>query len=146
MLPTKETVKRALEETEKSWDFYWKMVDKNDGKDVIVDYNMDYEVGDVLYMNLQVGYPHELAFGHLCYVVKKSYSKLLVIPIVTPRGPCKDYEKDIIMEGCTAGRLQFFDMRTVDKQRIDKRKEVIKVITDRKEIMKSIMKFMKEEK
>lgn len=131
----RENIKRAIKETLLQWDFYWKICEKNGGRDIVIyPHNFEYLEGDMIYINLQVGFPHELAFGHYCYVLKDMGYKLLVIPTTSSRGDRNDYEMDIINE-IGVSRLQFSDVRTVDKQRIDARKKPIKVLTPRKSIM-----------
>ena len=130
-------IKRAMSETLKQWNFYWQMCDKNGYDTFICPKDLEFEEGDMVYVNLQVGYPHELAFAHWCYVVKDMGPKMLVIPAATPRGSRSEYEMDIINE-IGVSRLQLSDIRTVDKQRIDKRKDPIRVLTPRKSIMRTL--------
>lgn len=137
----KENIRRAMLETVGQWEFYWKICKKNGGDTIIHPQNFEYSEGDMIFINLQVGYPHELAFGHYCYVLKDMGCKLLVIPATSSRGDRKIYEMDIINE-TGVSRLQFGDVRTVDKQRIDSRRDPIKVLTPKASIMREYIKIL----
>ena len=84
----------------------------------------------MVYVNLDVGFPHEMCFGHWCYVVKKFRDKMLVIPSTSVKDDCTvSTEMDIrvVINGKkTKSRLNFSELRTVDKMRIDPRKYVAK--------------------
>lgn len=84
----------------------------------------------MVYINLDVNFPHEMCFGHWCYVVKDMEGKLLVIPSTSVKDgcPCK-YEIDInvILDGRKMkSRLNFSETRVIDKMRIDCRKSKMK--------------------
>lgn len=97
------------------------------------------------YFNIGRGFPKELMDGHWCYIVKKYGYKALVIPCTSikekSRKPNGKYELDIDIEmngHLTKSRLQITDMRTVDLQRLDVRKNPCIVLTQKKEIEKFI--------
>ena len=97
----------------------------------------------LIYINLGRGFPKELMDGHWCYVLKDYGCKLLVIPSTSIKNDSKfnsEYDMDIFSEDVEKeevikSRLCITDMRTIDIQRIDKRKKYKKVITKRKEII-----------
>lgn len=139
-------IKRALNETWGQWGYYWEQC-KKQGEDVVLSpRNFKYCEGDIIYIQLQVGYPHEMTFGHWCYVVKDLYNKVLIIPTTHCEGDVVEkYEMDIpvVMDGIpTFSRLQFSDIRTVDKQRIDSRKGVVEVCHKKESIIERLKEFI----
>lgn len=138
----KENIKRALNETWGQWEWYWKMCDRSLTDEVTYNPRLEFGEGDLIYIQLQVGYPHELAFGHWCYVVKKISKKVFIIPSTSARGKIDEqYEMDIISVANNepiASRLQFTEARWVDLQRIAPKKGIFKAITPRDEIMKKL--------
>lgn len=119
------------------------------GKDVIIIPSniKDVMEGDLVFINLGYGYAHEIMRPHWCYVLKDCVSKFVVVPIHTVRGNlCNEHEMDIqtVIDGSiTTSRMSLSDIRSVDKQRIDQRKSVGKVLTPRSEILESIRKYFK---
>lgn len=117
------------------------------GKDVVIVPNniRDIVEGDIIFVNLGIGYAHEIMKPHWCYVLKDCKSKFVVIPIHTVRGViCDEHEIDIqtVIEGSiTTSRMSLSDIRSIDKQRIDQRRSVGKVLTPRSEILESIRKY-----
>lgn len=112
--------------------------------------NIFYKMGnypkehELVYVNLDRGFPKEMMDGHWCYVLKSFGYKLLVIPTTSIKRDSTYNEKfdyDIISEvdnKIIKSRLSISDMRCVDIQRIDKRKEKAKVLTERKEILEFV--------
>lgn len=99
------------------------------------------------YINIGRGFPKELMDGHWCYILKDYGHKLLVIPCTSIKSnskPCNPlYEKDIkivMNHQVTYSRLQLTDMRTIDIQRLDNRKEPCEVLTGQYEIQKFVLK------
>lgn len=137
----RENLKRCFEETWGQWEFYWKKKKENGGNDVVITpKNFDYDEGDMIYIQLQAGFPHEMCFGHWCYIVKKEKNKLFVIPSIhSENNENNKYEYDIVtedyLEGVLLSRLSMTDARWVDVQRIDSRKGTRKVHTPKQYIL-----------
>lgn len=94
------------------------------------------------YFNIGRGFPKELMDGHWCYVLKDLGCKMLVIPstsIKPTSKPCHpNFEMDIevMMNGKVCkSRIQLDDIRSVDVQRLDLRKEFCTIITPRQTII-----------
>lgn len=125
---TKENLEYAYKHTSSQWDFYWRY-SNNDPRWV---YNppIEFHEGDMVYVNLDVGFPREMCFGHWCYVVKKFRDKMLVIPSTSVKDDCTvstEMDIHVVINGKkTKSRLNFSELRTVDKMRIDPRKSVAK--------------------
>ncbi len=125
---TKENLEYAYKHMASQWDFYW----KHSKKDPRWVYNppVEFHEGDMVYVNLDVGFPHEMCFGHWCYVVKKMRDKALVIPATSVKDDdavSTEMDISVIINGKkTKSRLNFNEMRTVDNMRIDPRKSVAK--------------------
>lgn len=109
----------------------------------------DISVGDMVYVQLEVNYPNELWYGHWCYVLKDVGSKMLVVPCTSVKQ--KENDKytiviDTVISGeVTKSRMSLTDIRFIDKQRIDQRKLVGKVLTPKSIIRKRVFDFLKEE-
>ncbi|MEK5061865.1 hypothetical protein BK126_15040 [Paenibacillus sp. FSL H7-0326] len=93
--------------------------------------------GQVAYFNLRRGYPKEVYDGHFCYILKDFKTKYIVIPTTSvkpnsaPMNPTFEIDitiKDFINTDPT--RLQVSDIRSVDIQRINIRKNVYNVADD----------------
>lgn len=99
---------------------------------------------DLVYVNLDRGFPKEMMDGHWCYVLKNFGYKLLVIPTTSIKKDSTYNEKfdyDIISkfsDNTVKSRLSISDMRCIDVQRIDKRKPKAKVLTERNEILEFV--------
>lgn len=102
----------------------------------------------LIYINLGRGFPKEIMDGHWCYVLKDYRCKILVIPTTSIKKDSKfDYEydldivsKDIEERKVIKSRLCITEIRTVDIQRIDKRKKFKDVLTSRVEIVRFVKK------
>lgn len=109
----------------------------------------DISVGDMVYVQLEVNYPNELWYGHWCYVLKDAGSKMLVAPCTS----IKKKENDrytliidtVVDSEITQSRMILTEIRFIDKQRIDQRKPVGKVLTPKSVIRKRIFEFLEEE-
>lgn len=125
---TKENLEVALDHLKSQWVYYWKK--KKENPKWVCSPTLEFQEGDMVYVNLDVGFPHEMCFGHWCYVVKKFRDKMLVIPSTSVKDDCTvSTEMDIrvVINGKkTKSRLNFSELRTVDKMRIDPRKSVAK--------------------
>ena len=125
---TKENLEVALDHLKSQWVYYWKK--KKENPKWVCSPTLEFQEGDMVYVNLDVGFPHEMCFGHWCYVVKKFRDKMLVIPSTSVKDDCTvSTEMDIrvVINGKkTKSRLNFSELRTVDKMRIDLRKSVAK--------------------
>lgn len=91
------------------------------------------------YFNIGRGFPKELMDGHWCYILKDMGCKMLVIPCTSIKGTlCNlEFEMDIKIKmnnKLSMSRLQLSDLRTIDIQRLDLRKDFCKVITSKKRI------------
>lgn len=94
------------------------------------------------YFNIGRGFPKELMDGHWCYVLKDLGYKMLVIPSTSVKTNSKkchpNFEMDIeiIMNGKDSlSRIQLSDIRSIDVQRLDLRKDFCEVKTPRKQII-----------
>lgn len=102
----------------------------------------------LVYINLGRGFPKEIMDGHWCYVLKDMNLKLLVIPTTSLKDDSifnELYDMDIQTKGKyknmkSISRLSLSDMRVVDAQRIDKRKPMREVITERNKILRFVKK------
>lgn len=99
------------------------------------------------YINIGRGFPKELMDGHWCYILKDYGYKLLVIPCTSIKKDSKAcnplFEKDIkivMNHQVTYSRLRLTDMRSIDIQRLDVRKKPCKVLSNRYEIIKFVLK------
>lgn len=106
----------------------------------------DIEVGDMVYVNLEINYPQEMWYGHWCYVLKDAGSKFLIIPSTSHYMKGDDgYHMvidTVINNAIGKSRLSFTDMRFIDKQRIDDRKSIGKVLTPKREIRERVFTFL----
>lgn len=91
------------------------------------------KVHQLAYFNIGRGFPKELMDGHWCYVLKDYGYKMLVIPCTSKRKD--DYNDqfniviDVLKNGIkTQSVLSVTDIRCVDVQRLDIRKEFITVL------------------
>ena len=123
--------------------FYKKLGRNGPTENIFYSRNIQSMEHKLLYINLGRGFPKELMDGHWCYVLKDYGYKLLVIPSTSIKADStfnSEYDMDIFSRDIEKSeiiksRLSISDMRTIDIQRIDKRKKYKKVITDRKEIV-----------
>lgn len=126
--------------------YFYKLVAKG-GDATNVSYhrkNQNYE-HKLVYINIGRGFPKELMDGHWCYVIKDMGYKLLVVPATSIKVDSiikEDYHLVIESEDRNykqyVSRLSLTDIRTIDVQRIDVRKEILDVKTDRKYISEYI--------
>lgn len=125
---TKENLEMAFDHLKSQWLYYWKK--KKENPKWIFKPPLEFQEGDMVYVQLDVGFPHEMCFGHWCYVVRDLRDKILVIPSTSVKDgcPCK-YEMDInvTLDGRKMkSRLNFSETRVIDKMRIDCRKSKMK--------------------
>jgi hypothetical protein len=105
--------------------------------------------GQVAYFNLRRGYPKELYDGHYCYVLKDFGSKYVIIPTTSVKSESsilnpnfefdikiKDFENDL------TSRMQISDIRSVDIQRLNGKRNIYDVETDREEIVKNVNRIL----
>lgn len=91
---TKENLEVALDHLKSQWVYYWKK--KKENPKWVCSPTLEFQEGDMVYINLDVNFPHEMCFGHWCYVVKDMEGKLLVIPSTSVKDGCPyKYEMDI---------------------------------------------------
>lgn len=97
------------------------------------------------YFNIGRGFPKELMDGHWCYVLKDLGYKMLVIPSTSIKNNSKEchpnFELDIevFMNGkYVKSRIQLSDIRSIDVQRLDLRKNFCKVLTPRTTILEFV--------
>ena len=123
--------------------FYCHLVKDGDCNQTFYHVHKRPHIHELAYFNIGRGFPKELMDGHWCYVLKDYGCKLLIIPSTSIKSDSKfnsEYDMDIFSEDVEKeevikSRLCITDMRTIDIQRIDKRKKYKKVITKRKEII-----------
>lgn len=130
---------------------YHRQVSKKKGKDVtVLPKNIDdISVGDMVYVQLELNYPNELWYGHWCYVMKDVGSKFLIIPSTSLHDTFNE-KYDMLIDTVINGQvsksvLSLSDMRFIDKQRIDQRRPIGKVLTPKSKIRKRVFEFMEEE-
>ena len=98
----------------------------------------------MVYINLGRGFPKELMDGHWCYVLRDMGAKIMIIPSTSIKEDSifdERYDMDIkskVLNKKLVSRLCISEIRTVDVQRIDKRKKFMNVITNRKEIIQFV--------
>lgn len=142
----RQIISDSLDALEYQWDMYLKLC-KREGYDVVLrPRNILFNVGDLVYINYQVGYPHEMAMGHWSYVLKDVGSKLLVIPAAHNNGKREDIDIPIATrygDEVWDMALKTFDLRFVDVQRIYAKKGVMKCITDHSIIVKKVKEIVK---
>lgn len=121
--------------------FYCELAHERDISKTFYKPKLEVSEHKLAYFNIGRGFPKELMDGHWCYIVKMYGYKALVIPCTSikekSRKPNRKYEMDIDIEmngNFTKSRLQITDMRTVDLQRLDVRKNPCIVLTQKKEI------------
>lgn len=125
---TKENLEVAFNHLKSQWTYYWEK--KKENPKWIFKQPLEFQEGDMVYVQLDVGFPNEMCFGHWCYVVKELRDKILVVPSTSVKDgcPCK-YEMDInvTLDGRRMkSRLNFSETRVIDKMRIDCRKPKMK--------------------
>lgn len=104
--------------------------------------------GQVAFFNLRRGYPKEIYDGHYCYILKDFGLKYMVVPTTSVKdqsnaNPHFEYDIEIRnFKNKLRSRLQISDIRTIDIQRYNEKREVYSVITDRKIIVKEIQRIL----
>jgi hypothetical protein len=93
------------------------------------------------YFNIGRGYPKELQDGHWCYVLKDFGYKMLIVPCTSIKENSSAINENFEMEIETMYhhekmrcRMQLSDMRMVDLQRLDERKPIYEVRTNKEDI------------
>ena len=126
---------------------YCNLAKDKDPEQIVYKISKKPRINQMAYVNIGRGFPKELMDGHWCYIVKDMGVKAIVIPSTSIKNESKTinpfYEMDIIVKDkdeIETSRLQLSDMRTIDYQRIDFRKEFYTVLTPRKQIMKFVKK------
>ncbi|MBO6047357.1 MAG: hypothetical protein J6P61_06390 [Erysipelotrichaceae bacterium] len=102
-------------------------------------------VHQLAYFNIGRGYPKEVMDGHYCYVLSDLGTKMVIIPCTSikedSQNPDPRFQKDIIVRSgneLMVCRLQLSDIRAVDIQRIDVRKDIRECVTSKAEIHKCV--------
>lgn len=125
---TRDNLKYAYEHMKREWEFYWEQSKGNPRW--VCNPQMDIQEGDMVYVQLDAGFPLEMCFGHWCYVVKDMIGKFLIIPSTSIKDECPaptEMDIPVIINGRkTKSRLNFSEVRTIDKLRVDTRKSVAK--------------------
>lgn len=103
--------------------------------------------GDIVYVNLETGFPKELRDGHWCYILKKTKAKAFIIPLTSLKDdkPSDKWEMDlpvIYKEIKTKSRFNFGEMRWIDLQRVYYKKGKMKALIDRKYIFDIFIQFL----
>lgn len=125
--------------------YFYKDIAKNKSTErIFYKTKMHIKEHELVYINLGRGFPKEMNDGHWCYIIKNYGYKLLVIPTTSIKEDSQYnplYDMDIVTKldnHITKSRLSITDIRCVDIQRIDERKNIGKVLTKRIEINKFI--------
>ncbi len=105
--------------------------------------------GQVAYFNLRRGYPKETYDGHYCYIVKDFGFKYIIIPTTSVKEDSADlnekFEIDIELSKFTnnkVSRMQVSDIRVVDIQRLNQKKGIFDVVTDKQSIEEKIKEIL----
>ncbi|EMS72176.1 hypothetical protein [Ruminiclostridium cellobioparum] len=132
--------------------FYNKVVPKQTGNPSTSFYEITKSIrpkeGQVAFFNLRRGYPKEVYDGHYCYILKDFGIKYLVIPTTSVKDKSEanpEFEFDIKMKNFKnelITRLQISDIRAIDVQRFNEKREVFNVITDKEIIVKEILRIL----
>lgn len=127
--------------------FYCDLVKDGDGQTYYYPIFKKPKEHTLVYINIGRGFPKELHDGHFSYVLKDMGHKAVIIPCTSIKedsqkmNPKFELDIDIIKDHIqTKARMQLSDIRSVDLQRIDTRKEVIEVLTDKNIIQEFIQK------
>lgn len=124
--------------------FYCHLVkDSGDANNTYYHISNKPKVHQLAYFNIGRGFPKELMDGHWCYILRDLGYKMLVIPCTSIKGTkCNsEFEMDIkikMNDEITMSRIQLSDLRTVDNQRLDMRKEYCDVLTERQSILEFV--------
>ena len=99
------------------------------------------------YFNIGRGFPKELMDGHWCYIITYFGNKALVIPCTSNRQNQNNEYKKVIKSvnnknEIIYSKLSFSDIRCIDMQRLDLRKNFLNVITPRDEILNEFIKYI----
>lgn len=126
--------------------FYCHIVKDGDCDHAVYQVKNRPEEHSMAYFNIGRGFPKELMDGHWRYVVRDLGTKVLIIPCTSIKKESRDYnprfEKDIIITDShkeLKSRMQLSDMRMIDIQRLDTRKQFYQVLTPRNEINQFII-------
>lgn len=117
---------------------------------LVKDHNVDHtfyhvhhkpKIHTLAYFNIGRGYPKELQDGHWCYVLKDFGYKMLIVPCTSIKENSSAINENFEMEIETMYhhekmhcRMQLSDMRMVDLQRLDERKPIYEVCTNKEDI------------
>lgn len=125
--------------------FYCRLVKDGGGNSDTTYYRVNKrpKVHQLAYFNIGRGFPKELMDGHWCYILKDLGYKMLVIPCTSIKGtPCNpEFEMDIKIKiggKSSESRIQLSDIRSIDMQRLDLRKEFCEVVTDQKDVLEFV--------
>lgn len=131
--------------------FYCHLVKDGDCDETYYHVHKRPHVHQLAYFNIGRGFPKELMDGHWCYVLKDMGYKMLVIPCTSIKEDSTEvnpmYEKDISIKTrkhITQSRIQLSDIRSIDIQRLDLRKNFCDVLTPREEIVEFVHKNLFE--
>ncbi len=102
----------------------------------------------IAFFNLRRGYPKEVYDGHYCYILKDFGTKYLVVPTTSVKDgtkPNPKFEYDIEIKNFKnkmLTRMQISDIRSLDIQRFNEKKQVYDVVTDRNDIVHEIQRIL----
>ena len=107
------------------------------------------KAGQIAYFNLTRGFPKETYDGHYCYIVRDCGVKFIVIPTTSVKAGSAEYNNDFEFDiklndfqNELTTRLHVDEIRTVDLQRMNERKKIYDVLTDRETILKEINRIL----
>lgn len=149
---TFRSIATAFTKTINANTFYLKTICNNNPSNYYERYfktNERIEPHSIVYVDLTIGYPKELRYGHWCYVYKVLNGKALILPLTS----IKDYRRNLKVQEleivvCNNGMLtpsimRIDEMRWIDIQRIDLKHAVPeKIQTPELVIKEKIKKFL----
>jgi len=124
--------------------FYNNLVPKQGGDASKTFYRLRNPINEhqLVYINLNRGYPKETFDGHYCYVVKNFNDSLIVIPVTSVKPKTylnEEYEMEIESTDGTSCILQIANIRSVDVMRVVQEKTYKELKTDKNTIMEKII-------
>lgn len=142
-----ETIFMGIEHQLKAIDYQRYISSEKNAQVAILPKNIDdISVGDMVYVSLDIGFPNEMWYGHWCYVLKDTPTKFLVVPAKSKHHDVFNehyMEIDTVVNNeITKSILCLNEVRFIDKQRIDYRKGIAKVLTPKSQIRKRVFEYL----
>ena len=117
----------AINHQLKNLNYYYGTLCKKKGEEYITYIVNNIKEHTLIYVNLGRGFPKEIMDGHWCYVLKILGAKAIIIPTTSKKKKeLNMYEIDIDIDihgKKSQSILKLSDLRTIDTQRIYKKRE-----------------------